>query len=301
MVVMVFIATAQSKYYPIDLSHSQIKFIGHLGGMMDVEGNFGDFWGYVRFDENNLNETSVTLIVEPSSVVSGNEWRDKHLKNPDFLDVEKYSRILFQSRSVVADGKSLWVTGDLELKGEKREMTIPMELVYPPTPDPWGNRRVGFKGTLNLSREEFAMGPTEGFWANSIADEFEMEFLISASQQNMDRMGHFARSPMKELYEAAEKGNVDTVRTQLTVIKEEGKLEPWMVNQLGMKLDQHDKPKEALKVYELNRELFADDNTAHSNLALAYMDRGKVGKAKEFAQTALQKNPKDALALELLK
>jgi len=115
MVAMVSMATAQSKYYPIDLSHSQIKFIGHLGGMMDVEGTFGDFRGYLSFDENQLDEISITLIIEPTSIASGNEWRDKHLKNPDFLDVDKYSDLCFQSKSVVANGKLIasdWRPGD---------------------------------------------------------------------------------------------------------------------------------------------------------------------------------------------
>jgi len=193
------------------------------------------------------------------------------------------------------------VTGDLEIKGEKKELTIPIEIAYLPAPDPWGNKRVGFKGKMNFSRKDFVIGPTEGFWSNSIADEFEMEFVISASQQNMDRMSHFARSPMKEIYEAAEAGKIDEVKTQLVAIKEEGKLESWMVNQIGKKLDQHNQPNEALKIYELNSELFADNNTVHSNLALAHKDRGNVGKSKELARIAFEMNPKDALALELLR
>ncbi len=291
----------QSKFYPLDDSHSQVKFIGHLGGMMDVEGTFGAINGYMRFDENDLSQTSITLSIDPASVASGNEWRDKHLKNPYFLDIEQFPDLIFQSKAVKPEGKFLMVTGDLTLKGQTREMVIPMELAYPPTPDPWGNRRIGFNGKMDFLRSEVKIGPTEGFWSNSIADEFEMEFVISVVQQNMDRMSVFNRSPMKEIYEAAEEGKTSSVKEQLQPLIESGKVQSGIVNQIGLRLDQHEKPNEALKIYQLTTELFSDDNNAYSNLARAFMDRGKLAKAKENAKKALELDPKDVLAMEILK
>ena len=292
---------SQSRYYPVDDGHSQVKFIGHLGGMMDVEGSFGKFSGYIKFDENRPEETSVTLFIDPTSVASGNHWRDAHLKNEEFLDADRYTQILFQSREVeIQDGK-LNVAGNLSLKGVTSTITIPVTHEYGPSPDPWGNIRIGFSAKMLFSRENMNLGPKEGFWGNSIADEFEMEFTLSASLPNMDIISHLNESPLKEIYTLAENLDEQAVRTALLELQEKGELESWKIQHMAMKLDQQDNSEAALLVYRLNASFFKEEGTVLSMLALAYFERKAYTEAAQYAREAIAINPADTLALELLK
>ena len=56
---------AQGLFYPIDDSHSSVKFIGQLGDWMEVEGTFGKIWGYLHFDETDITKTSISFFIDP--------------------------------------------------------------------------------------------------------------------------------------------------------------------------------------------------------------------------------------------
>ena len=59
----------------------------------------------------------------PLSVATNVEARDKHLKSPDFFDVEKFPTLSFKSTSISNAGGKLTLTGDLTLHGVTKEST----------------------------------------------------------------------------------------------------------------------------------------------------------------------------------
>lgn len=301
-VLFTFSLNAQGLYYPIDDSHSQIKFSGQLGDWMEVEGSFQKIWGTIYYDEKAPNETSISLFIDPASVVSGNEWRDKHLKNAGFLDIEKFSELKFVSQSTVEKDGKLAVTGTLSFKGKDLPFTLPVELITAPTPDPWGNIRLGYKGQLELSRKALAFGPTEGFWSGNIADTFAISFVISGSRQNMDRMSMFERAPFKGIWANAINGDLEMVVDTLKMLKEtEKRFSPRIVDLTAQRLHQHGHSKEALQLYQLNAEFYPEDSAVISKLALAHREKGDLKTCQTLAKKALALNAQDALATELLK
>ena len=294
--------SSQGLYYPIDDSHSQVKFSGQLGDWMEVEGSFQKIWGTVYYDEKDPTQTSITFFMDPASVISGNEWRDKHLKNADFLDIEKFPELKFVSQSVQEKEGKLGVIGTLSFKGKEMPFTIPIELITAPTPDPWGNIRLGYKGKLELSRKAMNFGPTEGFWSGNIADAFTINFVISGSRQNMDRMSMFDGGPLKAVWENALKGEMEMVVDTLKKLKVTNeRFSPRIVDLTAQRLHQHGHPKTALQLYQLNAALYPEQSDLLSKLALSHLDNGDLATCKTFAEKALVINPQDALAIELLK
>lgn len=301
-VLCTFIVNSQGLYYPIDDSHSQVKFSGQLGDWMEVEGSFQKIWGTIYYDEKAPNQTSISFFIDPVSVVSGNDWRDKHLKNADFLDVEKFPELKFISQSAKEKEEKLEVIGTLSFKGKDIPFTVPVELISAPTPDPWGNIRMGYKGQLELSRKALNFGPTEGFWAGNIADVFTISFVISGSRQNMDRMSMFDRGPLKEVWENALKGEMEMVVDTLKKLKVTNeRFSPRIVDLTAQRLHQHGHPKAALQLYQLNATFYPEQSSVLSKLALSYRNNGDLANCKTFAEKALALNPQDALAIELLK
>lgn len=295
---------AQQLHYSIDQAHSQIKFVGLLGNMMEVEGKFGDFWGDVFFDAQNPDYVSVTIVIDPASLDSENEWRDKHLQNEEFLDVEAHDAIIFKSTKIVKVNEAL--TGNLFLKGKERSISVSYKKEFGPDDDPWQNRRVTFSGSFTFSRQEFGLGPTEGFWGKGIADKAEIFFTVSATRQNMERMSIFKNEQVAAIWDnlANEKTDqafaaLDSLVAEATEERKERQAQ--IIDFMAKRLRQFGHEQEYLMVLEKNATYFPETDWVQSNLGLGYLEIGKKEKAKKAAEKALELNPKNSLALELLK
>ncbi len=95
---------------------STVKFrIRNLG--IAVNGSFSGLSGNITFDKNNPGAASFEARVDASSVNTGIGARDRHLKKPDYLDIEKFPAISFVSEKVTraSDGRYM-VTGKLFIK-----------------------------------------------------------------------------------------------------------------------------------------------------------------------------------------
>ncbi len=118
-------ASAQD-VYKIDAVHSQVGFrIRHV--VAKVSGRFAKFEGAIKVDTKDVSKSSVEVTIDAASISTDNDGRDKHLKGPDFFEVEKFPTITFKSTAVkeVAKGK-LEVTGNLTLKGVTKSVTFPI-------------------------------------------------------------------------------------------------------------------------------------------------------------------------------
>ena len=84
----------------VDPDHSVAAFsILHMM-IAHVRGQFNNIAGTVYFDPQNIADSSVELTIGTSSVTTGIQKRDDHLKSADFLDVAKYPEISFKSVSI---------------------------------------------------------------------------------------------------------------------------------------------------------------------------------------------------------
>lgn len=147
--------------YVIDTegAHAAINFkIQHLGYSW-LTGRFNDFEGSFSYDPENVEDSKIEVTIDTSSVDSNHAERDKHLRNDDFLDVKKYEEAKFVSTGIedIEDGgESFDVVGDLTLHGVTKEITIEVEKIGEGE-DPWGGYRVGFKGEVELTLQDFGI------------------------------------------------------------------------------------------------------------------------------------------------
>jgi polyisoprenoid-binding protein YceI len=145
--------------YTIDAKgqHAAINFrIKHLGFSW-LSGRFDRFTGTVSYDEKAPEASKVSVEIDAASVNSNHAERDKHLRATDFLDVEKFPKATFVSKSVTpsADGKAK-IVGDLTLRGVTKEVTIDASYVGGGA-DPWGGERVGFTGTTKIALADYGI------------------------------------------------------------------------------------------------------------------------------------------------
>ncbi len=143
--------------YQIDPAHSSVQFsVRHLM-ISNVRGAFTGVKGTVIYDSDNPTAATVEAEIDASTVNTLEEKRDSHLKTAEFLDVEKFPTMKFQSTKVEKDGDGLKVTGDLTLHGVTKPVVLAVEEIAPEAKDPWGHTRVGTSAKAKLKRSDFGL------------------------------------------------------------------------------------------------------------------------------------------------
>lgn len=65
----------------------------HLG-FAKIHGRFRRFSGTLTVADP-LEDSSVEVVIDAASIETDNPDRDAHLRSPDFLDVDRFPRILY--------------------------------------------------------------------------------------------------------------------------------------------------------------------------------------------------------------
>lgn len=170
--------------YVLDPSHTEIGFVTRHAMVTKVRGSFDDYTGKATIDGAHPENSSLNVVIQATSVNTRSDDRDAHLRGADFFDVETYPTITFTGTGFAITGDTAEVTGDLTLKDVTRSITIPFEFQGAAT-DPFGNERVGFEGSVVVSRADFGLTwnaalETGGFL---VADKVTLQFEVSAIKQ----------------------------------------------------------------------------------------------------------------------
>jgi len=144
--------------YTIDTkgAHASINFsIKHLGYSV-LTGRFDTFEGEFSYDPAKPEASTVNVTIDTNSINSNHAERDKHLRSPDFLNVQKFPKATFVSKKVVLDKdkNEFDIIGDLTLNGVTKSVTIEVEKVGEGK-DPWGGYRAGFEGETEIKLKDF--------------------------------------------------------------------------------------------------------------------------------------------------
>jgi polyisoprenoid-binding protein YceI len=178
--------TALTGTYAIDAVHSRFGFVARHAMVTKVRGSFNEFEGTTTIDGADPSKSTVQVTLKVDSVDTRNAQRDGHLKTNDFLDIEKFPEITFVSTSIEHDGgNDFQVTGDLTIKGVTKSVTLPLE--YQGTAkDPYGNDRIGFEGSLVISRSDYGVSFNAALETGGVlvSEKITLEFEISAVKQS---------------------------------------------------------------------------------------------------------------------
>lgn len=176
---------AEAREFVIDPDHLGIAFRARHIGYADTLGMFLEASGRFVYDETTRTLHSGRVVVDTASVFSNHTRRDEHLRNDDFLDVEKFPEAVFEARDLALgeDGKGT-LNGTLTLLGQTRPVTLAVSLNKAATyPFPIGLARytLGISASTTLKRSDWGMDYAV---ANGlVGDEVHLTIEIEANRE----------------------------------------------------------------------------------------------------------------------
>jgi polyisoprenoid-binding protein YceI len=137
-----------------------------------VRGHFKNVHGTLEFDPGAPARSRVEVVIDARRLWSGEPDRDAHLKNPDFLDVDRFPEITFRGDQVRLRGPNeALVTGDLTIRGVTRSVGLHVQYLgqwrtpwWEDGVDKGPRTRAGFYATTQFNRHDFGVS-----W-NSVLD-----------------------------------------------------------------------------------------------------------------------------------
>lgn len=152
----VLTSAARATEYEIDPAHTQIGFKAkHVTGK--VPGRFTSFSGSFSYDKKSPKSWKAEAKIDPASINTDNEQRDKHLKSDAFFDAAKCPEMTFKSTKVTdVKGDRAKLHGDLTMHCVTKPVVLDLE-IGGVDKDPWGNEVAGFSASATVNRKDWGI------------------------------------------------------------------------------------------------------------------------------------------------
>jgi polyisoprenoid-binding protein YceI len=141
--------------WTIDPVHTEVGFSVRHMMVSKVRGKFTTFSGEIVTGETPA-DSSVTAEIDLTSINTGNDQRDAHLRSADFFEVEAHPKMTYRSTGVRDDDGDFILDGELTLKGVTKNVPLRLE-VNGFGPDAYGGTRAGFTATAEINRRDFGV------------------------------------------------------------------------------------------------------------------------------------------------
>ncbi|MDB6454091.1 YceI family protein [Falsirhodobacter sp. 20TX0035] len=171
-------ALAAPKAYTFDTGHSQVVFSYKHLGFSETTGMFSGIEGTIEFDAEDPAASSVKATFPVTSLMTGDDARDKHFLSGDFFGGEgKDPAVTFTSTSIEVTGENTaLITGDLTLNGVTKEVVLDTVLNQQGTHPMENKAWLGFDATTTLKRTDFNVG----MFAPAVSDEVVVHLSVEA-------------------------------------------------------------------------------------------------------------------------
>ncbi|MDZ7716862.1 MAG: YceI family protein [Balneolaceae bacterium] len=171
--------------WKIDSVHSNITFeVSHF--FTPVQGAFKKYDSQIYFSPENLEESSVNIDIQVSSIDTDNQKRDGHLQSPDFFNAEKYPTISFKSDRITKEGDNKFIAhGKLTIKDVTKDVKLPFTLLGVKDHPMKENTKVaGMKIDYSIDRTDFKVGT--GDWAATavVGDNVDISIALELNSVN---------------------------------------------------------------------------------------------------------------------
>ena len=170
--------------WAVDPAHADLAFIGRHFGLTKIRGHFKVVVGSVVIADD-ISLSRVVVEIDMTSVGSGDQTREDHLRSGDLFDVVAHPTSTLVSTELMVEADKGQLRGDLTIKGTTRQITLDIGYLGHAT-DPWSNERAVFSASATINREDW------GITWNTVLDtggllvskEIRLEIEVELIRQN---------------------------------------------------------------------------------------------------------------------
>lgn len=158
--------------YQIDEAHTWVTFSLSHAGWANARGMFRGVSGEIFFDQEDVTNSSVSVVLDASSLDTNSEQRDRDMAGPDFLNSVEFPEITFESTRIEQTGERTGIVyGDMTLIGVSREVALDVTW-NAEFPLPWDPSTVktGFSATAQIDGTDFGMNSLVDFGLGPVID-----------------------------------------------------------------------------------------------------------------------------------
>lgn len=165
--------TVEPGTWTVDKNHAKVGFSISHNMTSDVEGSFKSFDATITTSGEDFTGATFDFSADAASINTDNEHRDKNLRNADFLDVDKFPKVVFKSTWVKKKKASTYqIKGNLTLHGITRPIVLDALVRIPPLAVGLTKTVAGFKVSGVIKRSDFNIGA--GFADIMLGDEITL-------------------------------------------------------------------------------------------------------------------------------
>jgi len=149
-----------------------------------VRGRFTRFEGRVELESGSELPVAIAATIDATSIDTHEEQRDAHLRSADFLDVEKYPTLSFESSRIEGTAERFTVHGKLAIHGVTRDVALD-GVFEGRMNDPWGGVRVGYSAHTTINRKDFGLTYNAALETGGVlvGDEVRIELNVEGVRQ----------------------------------------------------------------------------------------------------------------------
>lgn len=117
-----------------------------------VNGNFKGFLGTLKFDPNDLANSSLIGTVESNTIDTDNNLRNRHIREKEeFFNVAKYPKLKMKTTKIEKEGSNYVGYFDLTMKETTKNVKIPF--IFKQEGD-----KATFQGSTVINRRDWKVG-----------------------------------------------------------------------------------------------------------------------------------------------
>jgi len=143
-----------------------------------VTGKFTSFTGEIKADPNQLNASSVRIVVDLGSVTTSYAEVADTLKTSDWFNIKIFPQAIFEAKQFSKTGVNTYqANGSLRI----RNKTLPVILNF--TQEDYSAKKARVKGSAILKRTAFGIGQGEWVSTSEVKDEVTVNFVLSVTRK----------------------------------------------------------------------------------------------------------------------
>jgi polyisoprenoid-binding protein YceI len=140
---------------------------------LPVQGSFTGIMAKIVFNPESIKTSTFSATITASTIKTGIEMRDRHLKRSEYFDVLKYPEIKLKSNAIVlVNDNNYMAKCTLTIKGIAKEVNLPFSFIN-------NGKTAIFKGILNINRLDFHVGSSSIIMANQLQVQIEVNAIAN--------------------------------------------------------------------------------------------------------------------------